>query len=56
MGLEETRFCWKLELQELEEVRNEAYENAVIYKEKTRVFHDQQISRKTFAVGQKVHL
>nr|XP_027109149.1 uncharacterized protein LOC113729019 [Coffea arabica] len=43
----------KLQLQELEELRNEAYENAAIYKEKSKVFHDQQVSRRSFVVGFK---
>ncbi|XP_027067434.1 uncharacterized protein [Coffea arabica] len=46
----------KLQLQELEELRHEAYENAAIYKEKSKIFHDQQVSRKSFVVGQKVLL
>ena len=46
----------KLQLQELEELRNEAYENATIYKERSKVFHEQHVSRKSFAVGQKVLL
>lgn len=46
----------KLQLQELEEIRNDAFENARIYKEKTKAFHDQHITRKTFHVGQKVLL
>nr|XP_027060695.1 uncharacterized protein LOC113687232 [Coffea arabica] len=46
----------KLQLQELEEIRNETYENAVIYKEKRKFFHDQQVSKKSFVVGQKVLL
>ncbi|KAM1794359.1 hypothetical protein ACFX11_034842 [Malus domestica] len=33
----------KLQLNELEEVRNEAYENSRIYKEKTKAFHDRMI-------------
>ncbi|CAA6675203.1 unnamed protein product [Spirodela intermedia] len=41
-------------LHELEELRNEAYENHRIYKEKTKTFHDKYISRKKFDVGQKV--
>ena len=45
-----------MKLQELEEIRNEAYENATIYKEKSKIFHDQQVSRKSFVVGQKVLL
>ena len=43
-----------LQLQELEELRNETNENATIYKEKTKIFHDQQVARKFFIVGQKV--
>ncbi|PON46390.1 hypothetical protein PanWU01x14_251950, partial [Parasponia andersonii] len=46
----------KLQLQELEEVRNDAYESSRIYKEKTKAFHDQLISRKKFSIGQKVLL
>ncbi|KAM2611843.1 hypothetical protein TB2_031893 [Malus domestica] len=46
----------KLQLNELEELRNEAYENARIYKEKTKVFHDKMIRGKTFSIGQKVLL
>ena len=33
----------KLDLQEIEEIRNEAYENSRIYKEKTKAFHDKMI-------------
>ncbi|KAM2352076.1 hypothetical protein ACFXTH_006799 [Malus domestica] len=36
----------KLQLNELEEIRNEAYENARIYKEKTKAFHDKMIRGK----------
>ncbi|XP_037496946.1 uncharacterized protein LOC119371237 [Jatropha curcas] len=46
----------KLQLHELEEIRNEAYESSRIYKEKTKAFHDGMISRKSFVVGQKVLL
>ena len=38
-----------------EEIRNDAYENARIYKEKTKSLHDQMITRKKFNVGEKVH-
>ncbi|CAL5432772.1 unnamed protein product [Camellia sinensis] len=41
---------WKLQLQELEEIRNDAYENAMIYKEKTKAFHDRMISGKEFNI------
>nr|XP_027067453.1 uncharacterized protein LOC113693070 [Coffea arabica] len=56
MNLKEAGAQRKLNLQELEEIRNEAYENALIYKERSRAFHDQQIFRKTFEIGQKVLL
>lgn len=46
----------KLQLQQLEELRLEAYENSRIYKEKTKYFHDKMISRKEFSIGQKVLL
>ncbi|CAN6725345.1 unnamed protein product [Malus baccata var. baccata] len=46
----------KLQLNELEEIRNEAYENARIYKEKTKAFHDKMIRGKSFSVGQRVLL
>ncbi|RDY12162.1 hypothetical protein CR513_03091, partial [Mucuna pruriens] len=43
----------KLQLQELEELRLEAYENSKIYKEKVKRFHDNMILRKEFKVSQK---
>ncbi|XP_019173569.1 PREDICTED: uncharacterized protein LOC109169146 [Ipomoea nil] len=43
----------KLQLQELDEIRNDAYESSRIYKEKTKAFHDRKISRKKFAIVQK---
>ncbi|CAN6543853.1 unnamed protein product [Malus baccata var. baccata] len=46
----------KLQLNKLEEVRNEAYENSRIYKEKTKAFHDRMIRSKTFYIEQKVLL
>ncbi|XP_038713420.1 uncharacterized protein LOC120007291 [Tripterygium wilfordii] len=46
----------RLQLNELEELRTEAYENSRIYKEKTKAFHDKLIAKKTFEVGQKVLL
>ncbi|XP_023740146.1 uncharacterized protein LOC111888245 [Lactuca sativa] len=46
----------KLDIQELEEIRNDAYESNMIYKEKTKAYHDKEISRKTFIQGQKVLL
>ncbi|RDX87580.1 hypothetical protein CR513_30925, partial [Mucuna pruriens] len=46
----------KLPLQELEELCLEAYENSRIYKQRVKQFHDHQILRKEFHVGQKVLL
>ena len=43
-----------LQLSELEEFWNEAYENARIYKEKTKSWHDKYIVRKEFELGQQV--
>ncbi|XP_074562156.1 uncharacterized protein LOC141818590 [Curcuma longa] len=43
----------KLQLQELEEIRLEAYENSCIYKEKTKGFHDKHILPKEFQIGDK---
>ena len=45
-----------LQLSELDEFRNEAYENACIYKEKTKAWHDKHIARKEFTAGQQVLL
>ncbi|KAH9696772.1 hypothetical protein KPL71_023323 [Citrus sinensis] len=46
----------RLQLGELEEIRNDAYENAKIYKQRMKVFHDKQIMRKSFTPCQKVLL
>ena len=46
----------KLQMNELDELRNEAYESSRIYKDKTKIFHDKMVLRKTFEVGQKVLL
>ena len=43
-----------LQLSELEEFRDEAYENAKIYKEKMKAWHDKHIARKEFEAGQRV--
>jgi hypothetical protein len=46
----------KLQINELEEIRNDAYENSKIHKARIKEFHDKRILRKTFDVGQKVLL
>ena len=45
-----------LKMNELEELRNETYDNARIYKDKTKKWHDQKILRKEFRVGELVLL
>ena len=45
-----------LQLSELEELRNEAYDNARIYKDKTKKWHDQRILRKEFRKREQVLL
>ena len=46
----------KLHLNELEELKNGAYENAKIYKGQIKKNHDQSILRKSFEIGMKVFL
>ena len=43
-------------MNELEDVRNEAYDNARIYKDKTKKWHDQKILRREFKAGDQVLL
>ncbi|CAM8978574.1 unnamed protein product [Rhodiola kirilowii] len=45
-----------LQLRELKETRNEAYESARIYKEKTKKWHDKRIFRREFKKREKVLL
>jgi len=45
-----------LDIHELEELRLDVYENARIYKERTKKWHDKRISRKEFNVGDIVLL
>ena len=45
-----------LQLNELEELRNEAYDSAKIYKDKTKKWHDQRILRREFKAGDQVLL
>ena len=46
----------KLQINELEELRNDAYENSKIYKAKIKAFYDKKIQRKISNTGQKVLL
>ena len=43
-------------MNELEELRNEAYDNARIYKDKTKKWHGQKILRREFEAGEQVML
>ncbi|KAL4282046.1 hypothetical protein GQ457_03G016260 [Hibiscus cannabinus] len=45
-----------LDINELEEIRHAAYDNAKIYKEKTKKWHDQKILPKDYQPGQQVLL
>ncbi|KAI3445221.1 hypothetical protein Pfo_001886 [Paulownia fortunei] len=55
-NLDEASKLRKLQINELQELRNDAYENSKIYKARIKDFHDNKISRKIFEVGQKVLL
>nr|GEZ26196.1 reverse transcriptase domain-containing protein [Tanacetum cinerariifolium] len=46
----------KIQLNELNEIRNHAYENSLIYKEKTKKIHDSKIKNRVFNVGDRVLL
>ncbi|CAN6547458.1 unnamed protein product [Malus baccata var. baccata] len=56
MNLDEAGSQRRLQLNELDEIRFEAYDNASIYKQKTKAFHDNMIRGKSFSIGQKVLL
>nr|GEY10816.1 reverse transcriptase domain-containing protein [Tanacetum cinerariifolium] len=46
----------KLQLNELNELRDQAYKNSVIYKERTKKLHDSKIKNRIFNVGDQVKL
>ncbi|GKC35363.1 reverse transcriptase domain-containing protein [Tanacetum coccineum] len=46
----------KLQLNELNELRDQAYENSLIYKERTKKLHDSKIKNRIFNVGDQVLL
>ncbi|XP_057747018.1 uncharacterized protein LOC130966249 [Arachis stenosperma] len=54
MDLTQAGVARKLQLKELECLRNDAYENARIYKEKTKAFHDHHIWKNDFQEGDEV--
>nr|GEY09467.1 reverse transcriptase domain-containing protein [Tanacetum cinerariifolium] len=52
----ENRDHWKVQLNELNELRDHAYENSLMYKEKTKRIHDFKIKNRVFNVGDQVLL
>ncbi|XP_073265902.1 uncharacterized protein [Populus alba] len=56
LSLDDASQLRKLQINELEEIRNDAYDNSRIHKARIKEFHDKKILRKTFNVGQKVLL
>ncbi|GJX61296.1 hypothetical protein Tco_0294196 [Tanacetum coccineum] len=46
----------KVQMNELNELRDQAYENSLIYKEKTKKIHDSKIKNQVFNVGDRVLL
>ncbi|GJU57080.1 reverse transcriptase domain-containing protein [Tanacetum coccineum] len=46
----------KVQINELNELRDQAYENSLIYKEKTKRIHDSKIKNRLFNVGDRVLL
>nr|GFA79062.1 reverse transcriptase domain-containing protein [Tanacetum cinerariifolium] len=46
----------KIQLNELNEIRDHAYENSLIYKEKMKKIHDSKIKNRVFNVGDRVLL
>ena len=56
MDRDEAGLHRKLQICELEEIRNEAYDSAMIYKARTKAYHDNMIRGKHFEIGQQVLL
>ena len=56
LSLDQDRKERLLQLQELQELQNESYQNVEIYKAKNKAFNDKHINRKTFQVHDKVWL
>nr|GEX84760.1 reverse transcriptase domain-containing protein [Tanacetum cinerariifolium] len=44
----------KIQINELNELRDQAYENSLIYKEKTKKIHDSKIKNRVFNIGGRV--
>nr|GFB62521.1 reverse transcriptase domain-containing protein [Tanacetum cinerariifolium] len=46
----------KVQINELNKLRDQAYENSLIYKEKTKRLHDSKIKNRVFNIGDRVFL
>nr|GEW78853.1 reverse transcriptase domain-containing protein [Tanacetum cinerariifolium] len=46
----------KVQINELNELRDQAYENSLIYKEKSKRLHDSKIKKRVFNIGNRVLL
>ncbi|XP_010559012.1 PREDICTED: uncharacterized protein LOC104827533 [Tarenaya hassleriana] len=62
-AIKKLNFDWKsaaekrmLELHELDEIRTDAYENARVYKERTKKWHDRRVLQRVFRDGDQVFL
>jgi hypothetical protein len=53
LNLDDASQLCKLQINELEEIRNYAYENLKIHKARIKEFHDKRILRKTFDICKK---
>ena len=56
MDFEAARKKRKMQLSELEELREKAYHNEKLYKERTKRLHDKRMKKKEFKPGDKVLL
>nr|GEU87156.1 reverse transcriptase domain-containing protein [Tanacetum cinerariifolium] len=45
----------KIQINQLNKLRDQAYENSLIYKEKTKRLHDSKIKNRVFNIGDRVH-
>ncbi|KAF5468663.1 hypothetical protein F2P56_012802 [Juglans regia] len=56
MSFDEASELRKLQINELDETRRDAYDNAQLAKERMKILHDQKIHPKHFTLGQEVLL
>jgi hypothetical protein len=56
LDLDAAAVTWRLQISELEEMRLKAYENASIYEERIKRWHDKRLKNNEFKEGDKVLL